>query len=492
LNKLTLILRKPRQFIDGITMYRVMLYSLIALAGVALGFSAFGVLDYASFGTLALSLGLILTVTGITNLILPRLYGVTPNFESSLITAFILFFVLGAPNTAIEWAGLGLAAVFAMASKYIITWRSAHIFNPAALGVLAVSLLGIGNGAWWIADKSLFIPVLLVAFVVLYKLRRFELFAAFAIPSFAILILRLGQNGDLLNAATTALTLYPLLFLGSIMLTEPSTMPTGRYERSVFGILVGLLFASTYDLGFIASSPHLALLVGNLFAFVVTRRTSTTLKLVKITQQTPTTFSYVFEPNRPVAYHAGQYMEFTMPGVAYDSRGNRRSFSIASAPSDKHIAIGIKYYEPRSKFKTRLQDLKIGDEIIGNHVAGEFTLSKKSEPLVFIAGGIGITPFISMIREMQSNNTKRAVDLYYFVADRSEVAYKDVLKAAVAVGVNVHIRVGHEARLADEDIKKHAHAEYYLSGPPGLVQAYKDQLKSNGIGKIRTDYFTGY
>lgn len=492
MNKFTQILRKPRQIIDGITMYRVVLYSLISLAGIALLLSALNVLTYASFGVLALSLGIILTATGIANLVLPRLYGVTPNFESSLITAFILFFVLGAPSSSIEWAGLGLAALFAMASKYVITWRSAHLFNPAALGVMVVSLLGVGNGAWWIADKSLLIPMVLVAFVVLYKLRRFELFAAFAIPSLAILVFRLGQSGSILEAATTALTLYPLLFLGSIMLTEPSTMPTGRYERAVFGVLVGLLFASTFDLGFVASSPHLALLVGNLFAFMVTRRTSTKLKLVDITQLTPTTYGYTFEPRRPIAHQAGQYMEFTMPGVAYDSRGNRRSFSIASAPSDKHIAIGIKYYEPSSKFKTKLQDLTVGDEIIGNHVAGEFTLPKKTDPVVFIAGGIGITPFIAMIRDMQATKTKREAELYYFVADKSEVAYKDVLKAAAAVGVAVHIRVGREARLTDEDIKKHAQAEYYLSGPPGLIQAYKDQLKTNGISKIRTDYFTGY
>jgi ferredoxin-NADP reductase len=474
-------------------MYKVVLYGLVGLVIIALALSALGVLSYASFGVLLMMLLLLSVVTFSSNQILARLYGVVPNLESSAITALILFFVLGAPTRTSEWVGIALAGVIAIASKYIITWHSAHIFNPAAFGVIAVSLLGVGGGSWWIANAALFIPTLIVGYLILYKLRRFELFFAFAVPALIVILLTLLPGLPIFEAVITAFTLYPLLFLGTVMLTEPSTMPTGRYERIVFGILVGLLFAYTFDLGFIASSPHLALLVGNLFAFLVTMRVSAKLKLVEINQLTPTTYSYSFKPEIPFKYKSGQYMEFTLPKVQIDSRGNRRSFSIASAPADELINIGVKFYQPSSQFKTALQSLKIGDEIIGNHVAGEFILQKDtSRSLVFIAGGIGITPFISMIRDMQHTKIIRSIDLYYFVSDKTEVAYEDILKTASNNGVTVHIRIGRDAQLTNEEIASHPEADFYLSGPPGLVNVYKSQLKLNGVKSIHTDYFSGY
>lgn len=474
-------------------MYRVVLYGLSGLVAIALILSGVGILSYASFGTLIVMLGIISVVTFVTNRVLARLYGVVPNLESSAITSLILFFVLGAPNRPVEWAGIALAAVIAMASKYVITWHSAHIFNPAAFGVMAVSIIGVGSGAWWIANTALFVPMLIVGFLVLYKLRRFEMFLAFAFASLVLILTTLLPGPPIGEAVITALTLYPLLFLGTIMLTEPLTMPTGRYERLVYALLVGVLFGSTFNIGFLSASPHLALLVGNVFALVVTRRVSTKMKLIKTTQLTPTSYSYSFKPLRPFKYVAGQYMDITMPGVKIDSRGNRRSFSITSAPADELIEMGVKFYEPSSQFKTALRSLKEGDEIIANQVAGEFLLPKnESTPLVFLAGGIGITPFIAMLRYMLATNKKWPIDLYYFVSDESEIAYKSVLKAAVASGVTIHMRVGRDARLTDKDIAKHSKAEYYLSGPPGLINAYKAQLKGSGVKEIHVDYFTGY
>lgn len=277
------------------------------------------------------------------------------------------------------------------------------------------------------------------------------------------------------------------------MLTEPSTMPTGRYERVVFGALVGFVLVSNFDFGFIAASPELALIVGNIYAFLVTSRSSAKLTLVEKLQLTPTTYAFRFEPNMPINHRAGQYMEFTIPGVKPDARGNRRSFSISSAPSAKHIDIGIKFYQPGSAFKSRLQELSVGDTVIGNHVAGEFLLpTKKATKLVFIAGGIGITPFISMISEVLSSDETRSIELYYFVADKSEVAYKDILKSAASKGIKTHIRIGRDAGLTNDDIAQHKGAHFYVSGPPGLVSAYKKQLLAARVEHVHTDYFTGY
>ncbi len=475
------------------TMYRVVLYGLSFMTVTALGLSLTGTLSYASPGILAGTLAALLAVCVGTNALLSKLYGITSNFESSFITAYILFFVLAAPDKPIEWAGIVLAAIIAIASKYVVTWRGSHIFNPAAFGVLLVSIIGIGSGAWWIATETLFWPMLVVAFLVLFKLRKFQVFFAFLLPAVALIVYNYPAGSALSESVVTALTLFPLLFLGSIMLTEPATMPNTRYLSILFAVIVGLALASNIDIGFIGASPHLALLIGNLFAFIVAMRTGAYLTLVKKTQLTPTTYNFAFEPSRPIPRVAGQYMEFTLPGVSSDSRGNRRTFTVASGPSNKLINIGVKFYDKGSAFKNRLADIAVGDKLMGGHVAGDFTMPEDTSiPLVFVAGGIGITPFIAMVEELAAQNQKRTVDLYYFVADKSEVAYEDVLKAANKAGVTVHPRVGRDARFTADDVKTHPKAHYYLSGPPGMVAAYKSQLQELKVAKIHTDLFTGY
>lgn len=484
---------KLREYLDSITMYRVVLYSLLFLVASTLVLSFFDVMTYSSPGVLALTLGILVVVCGSANLLLSKIYGVAANYESATISALILFFILGTPSNTYEWIGISFAALVAMASKYIVTWRRAHIFNPAAFGVIVASLIGIGSGAWWIANETLFIPMLLVAFIVLYKLRRFEVFFVFFLSALVLILLK-DPSGQPLNIMlTAALTLYPLLFLGSIMLTEPSTMPNTRTMSILFAAIVGVTYGSTVGIGPLEPSPHLALLIGNVFALLVSSRAAAQLILVEKTTLTPTTFRFAFQPSRPIPFTAGQYMEFTLPGVPLDARSNRRTFTIASAPSDPLIKIGIKFYDNGSKFKQSLQSLKIGDIISGAHVAGDFVLpDDKANPLVFIAGGIGITPFVSMIQEMVTMDIKRQIDLYYFVAADEEVAYKEILESATQHGVTTHIKIGRDSKLTDDDIHAHANANFYLSGPFGMVNAYKVQLKKSGIKKIQTDLFTGY
>lgn len=486
-------MNKLRKFLDSITMYRVVLYSLLFLTASTILLSLFDVMTYSSTGVLLLTLGILVVVSGSANLLLSKIYGVAANYESASISALILFFVLGTPSNTYEWIGIGFAALVAMASKYVVTWRGAHIFNPTAFSVIVVSLIGIGSGAWWIANESLFIPMLLVAFVVLYKLRRFEVFFVFFLSALALILLKDPSGQPIGIMLTTALTLYPLLFLGSIMLTEPSTMPNTRSMSILFAGIVGVTYGSTLGIGPLEPSPHLALLIGNVFALLVSSRAAAQLKLVEKTALTPTTYSFAFRPSRPLTYTAGQYMEFTLPDVPVDARSNRRTFTIASAPSDPLIKIGIKFYDNGSKFKQSLRTLKVGDVISGAHVGGDFVLPENNtEPLVFVAGGIGVTPFASMIQDVVDKGIKRNITLYYFVAAKEEVAYKDLLEAATKYGVTTHLKIGREARLTNEDIQTHQNATFYLSGPPGMVNAYKAQLRNSRIKKIHTDLFTGY
>lgn len=488
------MLRMIQRQLDSFTMYSVVAVGLSLLVGITLGLSAGGILRYSSFANLFVAVTILMFVCGLANLLLARLYKIPTNLESSLITALILFFVVQIPDEPVGWLGVAYAGLVAVASKYVITWRGSNIFNPAALGVLVVSLMGIGNGGWWVANEALFIPVVLLGLIVLMKLRKFSLFAAFLIPAVVLIMLRTPISGSGLGDVFIAtLTLYPLLFLGTIMLTEPGTLPSTHGNRLVFGGVVGVVLGAQLGLGPIEPSPHFALLVGNIFAFAVTMRPSARLKLISKTKLSPTTYEFAFQPDRKLTFKPGQYMDFTLSGVKLDQRGNRRTFTIASPPEDEQIRIAVKFYNPGSQFKKRLLSLKNNDGILGNHIAGDFILpADTNQPLVFVAGGIGVTPYISILQHLLIHKQSRDITLYYFANDKSEIVYKDVLKAAESIGLKTIIRIGKGERLQESDVNQHRKAHFYLSGPPALVTAYKSQLKSNGINRIYTDNFTGY
>lgn len=484
------MLAKFDDFLNSITMYRLMLYCLCGLVGIAFILSFFGVLSY-PFWSLAGSLAVLSTVGFILKIVLEKVYRLPANFESSLITTLILFFVLAVPTELNQYIGLAAGITIALVSKYVINWRGAHIFNPAALGAFVVSLTGLTQGVWWVATPALLPFVLLIGLLILRKTRQFSLFFAFAAIALGVLFLQ-GVSPQLVVMS------YPLVYLGVIMLTEPATMPSSYKMRVVFGAIVGLVFASQFSIGIISNSPHLALLVGNLFAFFVTLRAGQHLKLVERKQLSSTTYEFAFAPSRKINYKPGLYFAWTLDKVKFDSRGNRRSFTIASSPLEKNLKLGIKFYEPSSQFKKTLLGLKKGDHIHVSALSGDFVLPKdQNKKLLFIAGGIGVTPFRSMIRDLTLRKQKRDITLFYFANGEQEVLYKDIWKDAAPYGVKV-VPLTNREKLDKELLKKYVsdykQHDFYLSGPPFMVRAYKKTLRALDISasRIHTDYFSGY
>jgi ferredoxin-NADP reductase len=192
-----------------------------------------------------------------------------------------------------------------------------------------------------------------------------------------------------------------------------------------------------------------------------------------------------------------------------DLRGNRRTFSIESAPGDDEVKFVIKISERSSSFKKKLLGLKKGDHITAGHLAGDFVLPKDtSKKLVFIAGGIGITPFLSMVRHIIKTKQSRDIVLFYIVSQQSDFCYPGVWEIASQYGVRViPVLTGEETapswkglrgRLSKETIAKevpdYTKRRYYLSGPNALVNAYRSAVTSFGVRTtdIVTDYFSGY
>lgn len=484
------MLAKFDDFLNSITMYRLMLYGLVWLVGVTLVLSFLGLLAY-SFWSLTGSLIVLLTLGFILKVVLTWAYKLPANFESSLITTLILFFILAPPTDLNSYLGIGIGLAAALVSKYVINWRGAHMFNPAAFGALVASLTGLVSAAWWVATPILLPFVLLVGLLILRKTRQFSLFFAFAIPALCFILLH-GVSPP------QALTSYPLFFLGMIMLTEPATMPSIFKWRLMYGALIGVIFGASLNLGFISTSPHFALLIGNLLAFIVTTRASQSVKLVQRRQLSPTTYEFGFATQSKISFKPGQYFAWTLGKVKFDNRGNRRSFTIASSPIEPELKLGVKFYESSSQFKKTLLALKKGDAIHVSSLSGDFVLPKDvNKKLLFIAGGIGVTPFRSMIKDLNLHKQKRNITLFYFANSDEEILYKDIWKEALSYGVRVIPLITKE-KLDEELLRKHVpdfrNRHFYLSGPPTMVRGYKKILRTLGIpGRhIHTDYFSGY
>jgi glycine betaine catabolism B len=229
--------------------------------------------------------------------------------------------------------------------------------------------------------------------------------------------------------------------------------------------------------------------------------------LERIEKKASGCFDYVFASNRPVSFAAGQYLDWTMDVRKPDDRGNRRSFTIASAPSEKKLRLGVKFHPKPSAFKQSLLAMKPGDVIYGSQLAGCFVLPKShDEKLAFIAGGIGVTPFRSMIQHMVDAQERRSVVLLYGNNKANEIAYSDVFDAAerelglrtvyaVAEGAVQGMHSGFiDAALIQREMPDYMDRTFYISGPRAMVVRFQNVLKELGITKtrIKTDFFPGF
>ena len=114
--------------------------------------------------------------------------------------------------------------------------------------------------------------------------------------------------------------------------------------------------------------------------------------------------------------------------------------------------------------------------------------------LAFIAGGIGVTPFASMARHCVKTGENRDAVLLYSSKSESEIAYRDVFASASRGGWRTYYQVGViDVELIKKEIPDYAERLFYISGPPGMVDAMKSMLIGLGISRfsIKTDFFPG-
>lgn len=492
----------------ALTMYRLVLGSLLAIGVVALVLSLLGALAYSPLELLA-SAAVAIIATIATGWLFSLAFRAKAHLESSVITGLLLF-MLFLPSLELDaLLALALAGAIASASKYLLALRGRHVFNPAAIGAVVVALLQLGYAGWWIATPPLLPVVALGAFLVLYRTRRLALGGVFIVIAATIVVTRLTLSGtDIVAATSTALASYPIVFLAGFMLSEPLTLPPRRWQQLVVAALVGVLFAVPYSLPPVFSSPELALVLGNLVAFVFGQRRGIRLTRVGRRQLTSTTWEFSFQPARPVAFSPGQYMELNLPHGRADGRGSRRIFSISSPPSpDGPVTFAMTISDPPSSFKAAMLALEPGDTVRGTLVGGDFLLPRDTAtPVLLIAGGIGITPFASQLADAHARGHDRDVVVVYSVGDATELAYADLLEqsgASVALiaptpptRLPEHWSYAGSARLTAETLRAMvpdvASRRVFVSGPPALVNAARRIARASGAKHVTADYFSGY
>lgn len=495
-------------FLNRITMYRLVLYGLIVMLVAAFLFAFFGLLPFSPAHLLFSVLFLVL-FCGFANDLFARVFEAPVNNESAYITALILSLIVTPAKSLGDFVFLGWLAVLAMGSKYMFALGRKHLFNPAAMAVVLTGIFLNRPADWWVGTLAMAPVVTTVGLLIVRKTRREDMVWAFMAASVTVVAFSSAAAGSPLLMALGRLAVSSsLLFFAFVMLTEPLTLPPTRGWQIAYGVLVGLLFAPATHIGSLYFTPELALVAGNLLAYIVSPKDKLVLQTGQAVRIAPDTYDFLFPLKKRLAFAPGQYMEWTLPHEKADDRGARRYFTIASSPTEDMLRLGIKFYgQPSSFKKALLEDKK--RVLVGSQRAGDFVLPRdRKEKLVFIAGGIGVTPFRSMLKYLADRNEPRDIVFFYSNRRADEIVYREVFaEAQRKLGIRTVYTLtdaegappgweGERGRLSPEMIKQYVpdyrDRLFYLSGPHAMVSSFEKILKGMGVTRIKTDFFPGF
>ncbi len=218
-------------------------------------------------------------------------------------------------------------------------------------------------------------------------------------------------------------------------------------------------------------------------------------------ERTPKAKSYRFARPEGLTFAAGQYMLLDL--------GDRllHPLSLSNGPHETGF-IEFTKRMTGSPFCERLESLARGEEVGVKGPAGRFVHAPSGRTLVMVAGGIGITPLRSILADL-ANGKERAgsIILLYGNVNRDDIPFREELENIVLPDYRlVHVlsdTAGMEkavykgfinAGVISREVPQCTHADYMISGPPGMVEAIKKELASLNVAenRIRTDIFLGY
>jgi ferredoxin-NADP reductase len=223
------------------------------------------------------------------------------------------------------------------------------------------------------------------------------------------------------------------------------------------------------------------------------------LKLIDKKTEAENVVTLTLESSTPLSPIAGQYFHYVLPHENADNRGTERWFTNSAAPSEGYIQISSRIdTEHGSSFKRTLNDLEIGDSIDADGPEGSFTIDDFSKHYVFVAGGIGITPFRSIL--IEARNKKQPLKATLLYGNRThDIPFEDELDDIAQHNPDISIKYVIEperinAELVNQYSSDSSECMIYISGPEPMVKSLDKELKSVGVDEkiIKLDDFPGY
>ena len=223
------------------------------------------------------------------------------------------------------------------------------------------------------------------------------------------------------------------------------------------------------------------------------------LKFRERIKNAPDVYSFIFEKPEDFNWIAGQFLQITFPHGNPDDRGVKRFFSISSAPFEKIVMITTRIeINNSSSFKKAFYGIKKDTIVKCTIPKGKLIVTNQNKKIIFIAGGIGITPLRSIILDLDYNKKLQNIDLLYSNRD-DNLPFKNELedRKEKNTAFNIHYFINPD-RISEETISKifggFPDCYVFISGPPAMVKGVEELFILKGTTKesIKTDYFPGY
>ncbi len=234
------------------------------------------------------------------------------------------------------------------------------------------------------------------------------------------------------------------------------------------------------------------------------------IKLLRKAEVAAETMSFFFEKPPGFAFKPGQNADYTLINPPEtDTEGNTRTFSFVNEPGEEEIEIATRMRD--TAFKRTLRGLPPGGAILMDGPMGSMTLQNDaSRPAAFLAGGIGITPFVSMIRHAAREKLPHRIFLFYSNRTPADAAFlreladlqnenRNYRLVATMTQANDEQWDGETGYINEALLRKYLGGDlaapiYYLAGPPAMTTAMRGMLNLAGIDDdyIKSEEFSGY